>query len=280
MTKEAKSDRTRWRLAALCAFAPFLLTACATSPDTTFNWGTASYAHPSRVVVRRGDTVSDIANRYRVTTNDILARNGLRSTRSIYPGQVLVIPADGYASNNTPRRSYAYQGTSHRRIAVARNTPQPSRHPAWYASATPRPAPVADVQAAEIVSAPVHFAWPLHGSVITPFGTNASGGRNDGINIATAMDAPIHAAASGTVVYAGNEIKGYGNLVLIRHDDGYVTAYAHADSISVGKGQRVEKGQTIGYAGQTGDVAAPQLHFEIRHGVRPVDPKPLLMASN
>lgn len=123
------------------------------------------------------------------------------------------------------------------------------------------------------------FVWPVAGRVISPFGKVASGERNDGINIAASLGAPIHAAAAGTVTYAGNGIKGYGNLILIRHEDGYVTAYAHAQSILVSRGDRVDKGQAIGYAGETGDVREPQLHFEIRHGVRPVDPRPLLMAS-
>jgi hypothetical protein len=125
-----------------------------------------------------------------------------------------------------------------------------------------------------------HFIWPLNGAVISTFGSVGNGERNDGINIAAKMGEPIHAAAGGTVTYAGNELKGYGNLILIRHDDGYVTAYAHAQSIGVNRGDHVEKGQVIGLAAvSTGDVDSPQLHFEIRRGVEPVDPKPLLMAD-
>lgn len=123
------------------------------------------------------------------------------------------------------------------------------------------------------------FAWPVKGSVISDFGSTADGSRNDGINIATRMDAPIRAAASGSVTYAGDELKDYGNLVLIRHADGYVTAYAHADRLVVQRGDLVAKGQVIGYAGKTGDVNSPQLHFEIRHETTPVDPRPLLVAS-
>ncbi|MEJ0042242.1 MAG: M23 family metallopeptidase [Rhizomicrobium sp.] len=117
------------------------------------------------------------------------------------------------------------------------------------------------------------------GPIISSFGGTVSGGRNDGINIATPYGAPIHAAAAGQISYAGNELRGYGNLVLIKHDDGYVTAYAHAERIVVNRGDYVAKGQIIGYAGQTGDVTSPQLHFEIRKGVQPVNPKLLLVAS-
>ena len=93
------------------------------------------------------------------------------------------------------------------------------------------------------------FAWPAHGKVISNFGATANGDHNDGINIAAPEGTPIHAAASGTVTYAGNELKGYGNLVLIRHEDGYVTAYAHADRLIVAAAKRCAKGQVIGYSG-------------------------------
>jgi murein DD-endopeptidase MepM/ murein hydrolase activator NlpD len=128
-------------------------------------------------------------------------------------------------------------------------------------------------------NAPV-FAWPVSGNVISDFGAANNGERNDGINISTPMDTPIHASASGTVTYSGNELKAYGNLILIRHDDGYVTAYAHADKILVVKGQAVTRGQIIGYSGSSGDVSSPQLHFEIRHDTHPVDPKGLLAARD
>jgi murein DD-endopeptidase MepM/ murein hydrolase activator NlpD len=125
----------------------------------------------------------------------------------------------------------------------------------------------------------VTFAWPVTGPVISDFGSTSNGGRNDGINIATAMDAPIRASASGTVTYAGDELKGYGNLVLIKHEGGYTTAYAHADRLLVQRGDFVAKGQVIGYAGQTGDVTRPQLHFEIRSNTTPVNPRAYLMTT-
>ncbi len=123
------------------------------------------------------------------------------------------------------------------------------------------------------------FRWPVAGRILSSFGGMSGGEKNDGINIAAPRGEPIHAAASGIVTYCGNELKGYGNLVLIRHGDGYVTAYAHADSIAVGRGDYVEAGQVIGTAGSSGDVDVPQVHFEIRRGVRPVDPRSLLPKS-
>lgn len=131
--------------------------------------------------------------------------------------------------------------------------------------------------------APTHaesFEWPLQGRIISAFGAKMNGERNDGINIASDYGIPIHAAAAGTVTYAGNELKGYGNLVLIKHDDGYVTAYAHAENLVVNRGEIVRAGQVIGYVGDTGGVPAPQLHFEIRRGKVPVDPLTLLSSQN
>lgn len=124
------------------------------------------------------------------------------------------------------------------------------------------------------------FVMPVSGRIIAGFGSTGGGQRNDGINIAAAEGTPIHAAADGVVTYAGNELKGYGNLILIKHGDSYVTAYAHADSIGVARGQRVAKGDVIGTVGETGDVRQPQLHFEIRRNMKPIDPRAILTASN
>ena len=127
------------------------------------------------------------------------------------------------------------------------------------------------------------FAWPLSGRVLSDFGANANGGKNDGINIAAAWGTPFRASAAGTVTYAGSDLKAYGNLVLVKHSGGYTTAYAHAERLVVSKGDFVARGQVIGYAGQTGDVSTPQVHFEIRAATVPVNPRTYLssnMASN
>jgi murein DD-endopeptidase MepM/ murein hydrolase activator NlpD len=116
------------------------------------------------------------------------------------------------------------------------------------------------------------FVWPVQGKVIGAFGSSNEGLKNDGINIAAPSGAPVVAAADGTVAYAGNELRGFGNMILIRHDGGYVTAYAHNASLLVKKGDKVKRGQTIARVGQTGAVFGPQLHFEIRKGTQPVDP--------
>ena len=109
------------------------------------------------------------------------------------------------------------------------------------------------------------FRWPARGRVIAGFGAN---GGNEGINIAVPEGTPVKAAEAGVVAYAGSEVKGYGNLVLIRHANGYVSAYAHNGELNVKRGEQVKRGQVIAKSGQTGNVTSPQLHFEIRKGRR------------
>ena len=128
------------------------------------------------------------------------------------------------------------------------------------------------VKAAEPSGAMPSFGWPVRGRLIAGFGSKPDGTQNDGINLAVPEGTPIKAADDGVVAYAGNELKGYGNLVLIRHTNGFVSAYAHASELMVKRGDTVKRGQVIAHAGQTGNVTSPQLHFEIRKGSTPVDP--------
>lgn len=116
------------------------------------------------------------------------------------------------------------------------------------------------------------FLWPVNGKVISPFGPKDGGQHNDGINIAAPLGTPVRAAENGVVVYAGNELRGFGNLLLIRHADGWVSAYAHCDSLLVKRGASVNRGQVIARVGQSGNVTSPQLHFELRKGAQAVDP--------
>ena len=129
---------------------------------------------------------------------------------------------------------------------------------------------------AEGTGAPPKFRWPANGRIIAGYGLTTNGQQNDGINIALPENTPVKAAEDGVVAYAGNELKGYGNLILVRHPNGYVTAYAHAKELLVKRGDQVKRGQVIARSGQTGNVNAPQLHFEIRKGVSPLDPRRFL----
>ncbi len=122
----------------------------------------------------------------------------------------------------------------------------------------------------------LNMRWPLKGKVISGFGNKPGGLKNEGINIAVPEGTSIRAAEGGVVAYAGNELKGYGNLVLIRHPGGYVTAYAHAKELFVKRGDKIERGAVIAKAGQTGSVSSPQLHFEVRKGATALDPNKYL----
>jgi murein DD-endopeptidase MepM/ murein hydrolase activator NlpD len=121
-----------------------------------------------------------------------------------------------------------------------------------------------------------HFSWPVRGRVLVGFGVGHGGAQNDGINIAAPRGTPIESVDAGVVAYAGNELRGYGNLVLIKHANGWITAYAHCDDLLVKKGERVHRGQVIAKVGTTGGVSEPQLHFELRRGKQPVDPQEFL----
>ena len=179
-------------------------------------------------------------------------------------------------ASNAKAKTYVYQEKD------IRPSPRPS--PNYVTRNVTRYTPVSS-QALPNVGAPVStagapsFAWPVSGRVIADFGATATGGKNDGINIAANNGTPIKAAASGTVTYAGDELKNYGNLVLIKHAGGFTTAYAHADHLVVARGDFVSRGQVIGYAGETGAVTTPQLHFEIRNGTNPVNPRSYLTAQ-
>lgn len=119
----------------------------------------------------------------------------------------------------------------------------------------------------------VNFAWPVKGKIISNYGGKGHGVKNDGINISAKKGTTVKAAESGIVVYAGNELKGYGNLILLKHEKNFMTAYAHADTLCVDVGDVVDKGQKIATVGKTGNVKSPQLHFEVRYRTKAVDPK-------
>ena len=144
------------------------------------------------------------------------------------------------------------------------NLPLPPRRPVSTALASP---PALD---------PKGFIWPLKGRILTRFGPIEKGLKNDGLNIAAPVGAPVRAAQNGIVAYSGNALKGFGQLVLIKHDRGYVTAYAHNQAILVKAGQQVQRGQVIARAGDSGNVSSPQLHFQLRKGQKSLDPQPLL----
>ena len=180
-----------------------------------------------------------------------------------------------------PAASQSQQQASAKPAAPEPQPPAPEPQPAVLEPAPvavleppppPPPEPEAQVASLPKASADSGFIWPVDGKVVSSFGTTSDGLRNDGINIAAPEGAPVRAAADGVVAYAGNELRGFGNMILIKHADNWVTAYAHNSSLLVEKGDKVKQGDIIARVGSSGNVAGPQLHFEIRNGTKAVDP--------
>ncbi|MCG5242609.1 M23 family metallopeptidase, partial [Azospirillum doebereinerae] len=139
------------------------------------------------------------------------------------------------------------------------------------AAAPPKPEPKAEAGAPPPRGG-ARFLWPVKGKLISGYGPKPDGLHNDGLNIAASKGTAVVAADNGVVAYAGNELRGFGNLLLLKHADGWITAYAHLDRIDVERGATVKRGQAVGKVGQTGSVSSPQLHFELRKGSQAVDP--------
>jgi murein DD-endopeptidase MepM/ murein hydrolase activator NlpD len=168
------------------------------------------------------------------------------------------------------------------RVAEAHAQPMPTARVMAPAKDAPSPIEQAkeDKEEQTASAASGGFRWPVRGRIIAGFGPKPTGQQNDGINIAVPEGTPVKASEDGVVAYSGNELKGYGNLVLVRHASGHVTAYAHASELLVKRGETVKRGQTIAKSGQTGNVSSPQLHFEIRKGATPVDPMQFLTGAS
>lgn len=145
---------------------------------------------------------------------------------------------------------------------------------------SPPPAGALPTAQAEAVSpSGGRFPWPVRGRILGAYGSSPGGGHNDGINIGAPLGTPVRAIDGGTVVYSGNEVKGYGNIVLIRHANGWISAYAHLDDVSVRQGETISPGQVIAKVGNSGGVSQPQLHFELRRGQKPVNPTEFLVPA-
>jgi murein DD-endopeptidase MepM/ murein hydrolase activator NlpD len=237
-------------------------------------------AAPSVHVVNGGDTLMSIAHRNRVPVAELAKANGIDANSKLKLGQKITVP--GAKSAATPAAAQPAQVAAAQPGAVAAPatkmaTVEPAKEKARLAQATTTPEAAAavtetPVKTAEATGALPTFRWPVRGRVVTGYGAKTNGKSNDGINVAVPEGTPVKAAEDGVVAYSGNELKGYGNLILVRHSNGYVTAYAHASELLVKRGETIKRGQTIAKSGQSGEVGSPQLHFEIRKGSSPVDP--------
>ncbi|MCE9507095.1 MAG: M23 family metallopeptidase [Alphaproteobacteria bacterium] len=224
--------------------------------------------------VRGGDTLYSVANMFGVAVYQLVRVNNIAAPYAVRPGQDLRIPA-------TERRAVLYKKedtltpTLSRRVGegevVREIRPLPRAGEGRGEGVVHRPLPTTLA-----ASKRPDFVWPVRGKVVSAYGAKEGGLYNDGINIAAPKGTPVAAAADGVVAYVGDDLKSYGNLVLVRHGGGAMTAYAHLGSVNVKKGMTVRKGQAIGSVGSTGAVSAAQLHFEIRQGAKTYDPRQYL----
>jgi murein DD-endopeptidase MepM/ murein hydrolase activator NlpD len=237
-------------------------------------------AAPSVHVVNPGDTLLSIAHRNHVSVAELAKANSLEPSAKLKLGMKLTVPgakSAAVAPAAQPAAVAAAQPAAAAappatRMAAVATDPQQKARLAQATTNIETPSAESPVKAAEATGALPTFRWPVRGKMITAYGAKANGKANDGINLAVPEGTPVKAAEDGVVAYSGNELKNYGNLILIRHANGYVTAYAHASELLVKRGDTIKRGQTIAKSGQSGEVGSPQLHFEIRKGSSPVDP--------
>ena len=241
-------------------------------------------ASGGRHTVRGGETLFSLGRKYGVSPYAIADLNGLPHDQSLSVGQSLRMPGGTAKSivSKVPAVEEPDQIASDDEPIETDDTEQSLtlKKPALdLDEEVPIAKPV--LQQTEVDSAPTmgSMRWPVKGKIISEYGAKPNGLKNEGINIAVPEGTGVRAAESGVVAYAGNELKGYGNLVLIRHEGGWVTAYAHAKELFVKRGDIVKRGDVIAKAGQTGSVSSPQLHFEVRKGATAMDPLKFLAST-
>jgi len=289
-----------------------LIAACGPRPDgpaPVISGEPTATAEPVQVKVRPGQTLSGISHAYHVPMTLVAEANHLAPPYRIEAGRTLVIPQPDQSSLAsvafaTPPQSAETAATRPPAAAPLERTalppaaapPAPAVSPSAVAEApypgvktaaptsataptpvaTPEPPTASSMPPSSSAAEAGTFLWPLHGRVLAGYGSGRDGTHNDGINIAAPRGAAVEATDGGVVAYAGNELRGYGNLILVKHPNGWISAYAHCDVMLVKRGEKVARGQVIARVGSTGSVAEPQLHFELRRGNHAVDPRAYL----
>ena len=256
-----------------------------------------------RVTVREGDNVYAIAARYGVPPTSIIRDNQIGPPYSVAVGQTLVLtpprthtvgPEDSVyllsqryavsqyqlAEANGLKAPFELQVGQRLILPDAMDFTvldvAPDAKATNVAALTPAPAVSAVRKRFVAPSGSGPFRWPIEGEIVTEFGPAARGVHNDGVNIAAAEGTAVRAAARGTVAFIGRDIKSFGTLILVKHDGGVITAYAHLGEVLVAEGDVIDVGQQIATVGQTGKVDSPQLHFEIRKARKPIDPRTVI----
>jgi murein DD-endopeptidase MepM/ murein hydrolase activator NlpD len=249
--------------------------------------------------VRAGDRLSTLARTYGVSVRALAEANRLEAPYVIYVGQRLRIPGHTTSAPEpvlatlgdryVVQRGDTLSGIARRidvpmvQLAAANQIASPYQLYAGQKLRLPDPDVFRIEPAAgkpTLAAAAQGFLWPVNGKVVGGFGPIDQGQRRDGIDIAAREGAPVLAAEDGLVAYAGEGIRGYGRLILLRHAEGYITTYAHNAALLVDVGERVARGQVIARVGSTGDASRSQLHFELRKGRTPIDPETVLVRDS
>jgi murein DD-endopeptidase MepM/ murein hydrolase activator NlpD len=238
----------------------------------------ATPAFGASYTIKAGDSLYAIARAHNISLSELQRVNGISDATKVRVGVVLKVPGDANQAPTSapgPVQTVASGGENEpphvvqipaNNIRIINGVAlQPDHRSETNVAAGTDTANDADSSGAK-------FRWPAMGKIIAEFGKRPDGTHNDGINVAVPQGTDVHAAEAGTIAYAGSELKGYGNLILVRHNNGWVSAYAHNEQILVNRGDAVKRGQVIAKAGKTGTVDQPQIHFELRQGSKPVDP--------
>ncbi|NQU57596.1 MAG: M23 family metallopeptidase [Rhodospirillales bacterium] len=272
----------------------------ATNRPQTTSGSSNAFVNADAVIVGKGDTVYGLSKRHRVSARAIIEANSLKAPYVLKTGQRLVLPrARDYvvvrgdslsaiaASQNVDMYAIArlnglkppytinigqrlvLPATSRVRLVSIPTTEAPA---AKRTSLSTKARPKQKTVEAPPARTGKGFLWPLRGKIVSTYGGKSQGLKNDGINIAAPRGAQVVAAENGVVAYAGNELRGFGNLLLLKHTGGWITAYAHNETLLVKRGDKIKKGQAIAKVGSSGSVQMPQLHFELRKGKKAIDP--------
>lgn len=239
---------------------------------------TTTPVNTSTIRVGRGDTVYALSRKHGVTVKSIISENNLKPPYLLKPGQSLKVPVGGtyiVKRGDTVYGVSRANGITMNDLVRINGLQQPYALNVGQQLKLPGRSENNQILVAIAPPPPISgkgFMWPVSGTVISNYGPKQAGYHNDGVNIRAPMGSSVYASESGVVVHASNKLRGYGNLILIKHDNGWVTAYAHNDSLLVKKGDQVVRGQVVAYVGSTGRVDSPQLHFEMRKGSRAVNP--------
>jgi len=231
-----------------------IVTNCLRAPYKITEGQRLTLLSPRMHIVQEDEDLYKIAEQHNVSLSSITRQNKIKAPYTLTPGQKLILPASPVAAHHAEKIDVAERAkfSSEKKVMSSQDLRLKLRNlPRRHAGA---------------------FKRPVRGKIISEFGPKGSGLYNDGINIRAAEDTKVGVADNGVVVYCGQDIKSYGNLILVKHDEGWITAYGHLKAITVRKGQSVKSGQKIGTVGQTGFVNVPQLHFEVRRRGKPLNP--------